>query len=297
MKTAIHQLQRLITPVFLFILVLSYAHGLQAEGQTGTIIQNFQYKEALQASQNAIDQVLSKHRFIDSNGRGITMHDFLGKPLIISMVYSSCYQICPMTIRHLDQVVNKARETLGEGSFSVAVIGFDTQFDTPQKMKYFAQQQRIDKKGWHALSVDPDTLETLADELGFQFFTSPNGFDHVVQATVVDQKGQIYRQIYGETFDTQLLIEPLLDLVLDRPKTNQSLLGSLIDKVRFFCTTYDPRTDSYRFDYSLFIGMIIGGIIIILILVFIIRELRYAKRYRNIQATPDQSNSSKTASP
>lgn len=271
-------LRRLLNPTAFFILMI-FMHGVHAE-KPDTVIQKFQYKEALQASQDAIDKELSKHRFTDSNGRGLNMHDFLGKPLIISMVYSSCYQICPMTIRHLSQVVAKARETLGDESFSVAVIGFDTQFDTPLKMKYFAEQQGIDKKGWHALSVDPETLELLVDELGFQYFTSPNGFDHVVQATVVDQDGKIYRQVYGETFDTQLLIEPMLDLVLDRPKSYQSFLGNVVDKVRFFCTTYDPRTDSYRFDYSLFIGMMIGGLIICLTLIFIIRELRYAKHYK-----------------
>ncbi len=270
----------------LFVSLLFFVHGLHAQSQTvdsqpGKVIQQFQYKSALQASQDAIDQVLSKHRFTDANGKGMTMHDFLGKPLVISMVYTSCYQICPMTIRHLSQVVDKARETLGEDSFSVVVIGFDTQFDTPQKMKYFAEKQGVDKKGWHALSVDSDTVASLSKELGFQYFTSPNGFDHVVQATVVDEKGQIYRQVYGETFDTQLLIEPLIDLVLDRPKSNQSFLTNMVDKVRFFCTTYDPRSDSYRFDYSLFIGMIIGGLIITLTMLFIITELRHAKRHRN----------------
>ena len=273
-------------PLSLFVLLLFFVHGLHAQSQTvdsqpGKVIQQFQYKSALQASQDAIDRALSKHRFTDANSKGMTMHDFLGKPLIISMVYTSCYQICPMTIRHLSQVVDKARETLGEDSFSVVVIGFDTQFDTPQKMKYFAEKQGVDKKGWHALSVDSDSVASLSKELGFQYFTSPNGFDHVVQATVVDEKGQIYRQVYGETFDTQLLVEPLMDLVLDRAKSNQSFLSNMVNKVRFFCTTYDPRSDSYRFDYSLFIGMMIGGLIIILTLLFIISELRYAKRHRN----------------
>jgi len=273
--------------IILFAFILSFTHGLHAEdkvsnNQSENVVQQFQYKTALQASQDAIDQVLSKHRFTDDNGRGITSHDFLGKPLIISMVYTSCYEICPMTIRHLSKVVDKARETLGEDSFSVAVIGFDTQFDTPQKMKYFAKQQGIDKKGWYALSADADTIAALTKELGFAYFTSPNGFDHVVQASIIDEKGQIYRQVYGETFDTQLLLEPMLDLVLDRPKTNQSFLSNVVDKVRFFCTTYDPRTDSYHFDYSLFIGMIIGFSIILFTILFIIRELRYAKHYPHV---------------
>ena len=110
------------------------------------------------------------------------------------------------------------------------------------------------------------------------FFTSPNGFDHVVQATVIDADGVIYRQVYGEVFDTPLLVEPLKELLLGRPQPNQSLLSDLINKVRFFCTNYDPASDSYHFDYSLFIGMIIGAVIIILVAAFLVREYRHGKR-------------------
>lgn len=71
----------------------------------------------------------------------------------------------------------------------------------------------------------------------------------------------------------------MLDLVLDRPKSSQSFLLNVADKVRFFCTTYDARTDSYHFDYSLFIGMAIGFSVILFTIIFIIREIRYARRY------------------
>jgi len=180
--------------------------------------------------------------------------------------------------RCLSKVVEKARETLGEDSFSVAVIGFDTQYDNPQAMQYFAKKQGIENSDWHLLSADRETIAALTKELGFEFFSSPNGFDHVVQATVVDASGKIYRQVYGEVFDTQLLIEPLMELVLGQPKSSQGFLSSLVDSVRFFCTTYDPYTDSYQFDYSLFIGMFIGLSIIIYTIVFIVREYRFGKR-------------------
>ncbi|MDH5485419.1 MAG: SCO family protein [Gammaproteobacteria bacterium] len=248
-----------------------------ASGPVATI-QKFQHKSALQASQAAIDQTLSDFRFTNENGISVSMAELRGKPLIISMVYTSCYKICPMTIRHLAKVVNKARDVMGADSFSVAIIGFDTQYDNPQAMKHFAKQQGIENDNWQILSADPDTITQLSKELGFAFYTSPNGFDHVVQATVVDAQGKVYQQVYGEVFDTQLLVEPLLDLVLGRPKPDQTLLAGLLDKVRFFCTTYDPNTDSYHFDYSIFIGMFIGAVILLLTGSFIVRELRRHKR-------------------
>jgi protein SCO1/2 len=189
--------------------------------------------------------------------------EFRGKPLVVSMVYTSCYQICPMTTRFLSGVVDKARAALGDDSFSVAVIGFDTQVDTPAAMRYFADKQGIDDSVWQLLSMTSAELEQLASDIGFQFFPSSNGFDHLIQATVIDAEGQVYRQVYGQVFDTPLLVDPLIELVLGRGAPEQPMLTNLMNKIKLFCTTYDPVRDGYYFDYSLFIGMLIGASIII----------------------------------
>ena len=241
-------------------------------------VKEFRYKEVLQKSQDAIGNVLSNHPLTDHNGQALSMDDLRGKPLVLSLVYTSCYQICPMTIRNLAKVVDKARDALGENSFNVAVLGFDVYNDSPQAMIHFARKQGIDNRGWRLLSISPDTINALSEELGFEFFSSPNGFDHITQATVIDAEGRVYRQVYGEVIDTPLLVEPLKQLVLGQPKPNQTLLSELINKVRFFCTTYDPARDAYHFDYSLFIGMAIGGSIILIGIILLVREIRQGRR-------------------
>ena len=92
----------------------------------------------------------------------------------------------------------------------------------------------VDKADWFLLSADGDTINALSKQLGFLFFTSPNGFDHIVQASVIDADSVIYTQVYGEVFDTPLLVEPLKDLVLGRPKPGQTLLDELVNKVPLF---------------------------------------------------------------
>ena len=263
-----------LVAVLIYFSLLAITHAADSIPEPKGSIQKFQYKKALQASQDAIGKKLSNFRLTDATGKGIKLQDLHGKPLVLSLMYTSCYQICPMTTRHLATVVEKARETLGKDNFNVAILGFDSQYDTPQAMKHFANKQGISDANWHLLSADSKTIALLTKELGFLFFTSPKGFDHVVQATIIDADGVIYRQVYGEVFNTPLLVEPLKELILGRPQPNQTLLADLINRVRFFCTNYDPASDSYHFDYSLFIGMLIGGIIIILLIVFLVKENR-----------------------
>jgi protein SCO1/2 len=234
----------------------------------------FDYDQALAVSQSALGNELGNHAFIDTDGNRLTLDQLRGKPLVVSMVFTSCYQICPMTTRHLSKMVQKARKALGEDSFNVAVIGFDTEVDTPDAMRFFAAKQGVSDKGWRLLSANEQTITSLSRDLGFQFYASSNGFDHLIQATVIDAEGKVYRQVYGQVFDTPLLVDPLIELVLGRSPPEQPLLANLVDKIKLFCTTYDPVRDGYYFDYSLFLGMLIGGTIILFAGTIVVRGWR-----------------------
>nr|MBC8519478.1 SCO family protein [Candidatus Thiopontia autotrophica] len=50
------------------------------------------------------------------------------------------------------------------------------------------------------------------------------------------------------------------------------------DRVRFFCTVYDPASGGYRFDYSIFVSMFIGFMIIAIGVYFLIKEFVINKR-------------------
>lgn len=236
----------------------------------------FDDKAALAASQAAIGRALGDYTLVTGEGRRVRLNDYRGKPLVVSLVYTSCYHICPTTTQHLAQVVRKARAALGPESFRVLTIGFDSARDTPEAMRRFARQQGVDIAGWEFASADPATLEALTADLGFLYRASPHGFDHLIQATVVDAEGRVYRQVYGMQFATPLLVEPLKELVFGTPRTD-SLLAGLANRIKLFCTVYDAANDRYRFGYSLFIGMVIGATSILLVGVFLVREWRRAR--------------------
>lgn len=237
----------------------------------------FDQKAALAVSQGVIGKSLGDYTLTAADGRSLRMSGFRGKPLVISLIYTSCYHICPTTTQHLAKVVRTARAALGPESFNVLTIGFDTPHDTPPAMRQFALDQNVNIAHWEFLSTDAASMAGLTRELGFISYRAPHGFDHLIQATVVDAQGKIYRQVYGMTFDTPLLVEPLKELVFGAP-TSPSLLSSLSSRIKLFCTVYDPSSDQYRFDYSIFIGFFIGLGSIGTVSFLLIREWRRNRR-------------------
>jgi protein SCO1/2 len=239
---------------------------------------NYDRDTALEISQGAIGHSLGDYQLIAADGSSVSLSDYRGKPLLVSMIFTSCHHICPTTTKHLRTSVAIAREALGDGSFAVVTIGFDTKNDTPEAMQQFARAQGVNE--WQFLSATPETIEQLSSDLGFQFFPSPRGFDHLNQLTVVNRAGVVYSQVYGIKFELPWLMEPLKQLVFNRPESEGHFIASLVDRVRLFCTVYNPASGRYEIDNSLFIQAAIGFMIVFLVSFYLWREIRRARASR-----------------
>jgi protein SCO1/2 len=243
---------------------------------------------ALQYSQAAVGRAVGDHRFLDRSGTPVSLADYRGKPLVVNLIYTGCYHTCPLIVQTLARVVPVAQEALGEDSFAVVTIGFDVQADTPARMRAYAHSQGVDLANWAFLSTDADTIERFVADVGFVFFPSAKGFDHLAQTTVIDAEGRVYRQVYGDGFDPPLLVEPLKELVFGR-RSNLTTVSGLINRLRLFCTLYDPSGQRYRFDYSVFIGAGIGLLSLTGLAVIVGRAWLNDWRGRNAASTRQRS--------
>ena len=231
---------------------------------------------ALAVSQAAIGTRLDDYRLRDTRGQVFQLGQLAGRPLVVSMIYTSCHHVCPLITKNLAETVSVAREALGNDSFSVVTVGFDWRNDTPDRMRHFASQQGITDANWYFLAADAQSIDRLSTALGFQYFASAKGFDHLAQTTVVDRDGIIYRQVYGVDIDTQSLVEPLKELVFDTPRS-AGILDHWLDTFKLFCTVYDPTSDRYRFDYSILMTILVGVLCLAGIATFILQEWKRAR--------------------
>lgn len=234
--------------------------------------------KTVQISQAAVGNRLQDFEFTDSHGRDVRLSQYQGKPLLVSLIFTSCHHVCPAITKHLAKAVDAAREALGEDSFRVITVGFDTAVDTPDALRAFANQQDIDDPGWDFLSASAATMAGLVENIGFVYFPSPRGFDHVNQVTVVDRDGVVYRQVYGAAFELPWLVEPLKELVFNRPQPGSHFAAGLLGRIKLFCTVYDPNTGRYKFDYSLFVGMGVGVLSVLAVIAYLVLEFLRARR-------------------
>jgi protein SCO1/2 len=232
---------------------------------------------ALATSLGAIGSEVPDLTFRGTDGKQVSLGSLRGKPVLLTLIYTGCADVCPAVIESLAPAVRTGEDALGEGSFTVITIGFDTRNDTPERMRSFAREHNAGGENWHFLASDSKTMEQLTAAVGFDYFSSAGGFDHMAQVTVLDKQGRIYRQVYGSSFDPPQIVEPLKQLVFGREKPFLSFAG-LADRVKLFCTVYNPNTGRYYFNYSLFFSIVIGAVSLALVLTVLVRETRKSFR-------------------
>ena len=263
------------------VLGLFLAAATPASPQSGPRIDA---TEALATSEAAIGRQVGDHRLLRADGTTLTLSELKGKPLVVSLIYTSCSTVCPVTTQTLKSSVAQARRALGEDSFEILTVGFDARNDTPRRMTAFARDNSIDRDpSWHVVSASPAAIEALLEDVGFSYSGAAGGFEHISQTTILDAEGKVYRQVYGDEFPLQVFIEPLKELVFGI-SVSSFTPAALADRLRFICTVYDPKTGRYRTDYAIYIGITAGAVSLILMAWVIVRMWRGNRRFEKLEA-------------
>lgn len=266
--------------LWLLGLLIGLARGAFAleVGNQAVAPAKFDQKSAMQFSQSVVGQQVGDYTLLDRKGRTVRLSSYRGKPLLVSFIYTGCSEVCPVTTQFLAKAVKYMQVALGADSFAVVSVGFNAPWDSPQAMSDFASRQHINLPNWEFLSADAVTMKNLTHDMGFSYAYSVTGFDHISQLTLIDQEGKISRQIYGDNFNLPILGEPLKKLV-GNVQTQYPGWEGISNRIRLFCTIYDPGTGTYRTDYLFFFNLFVSIIIIFTMIAWVVRTWRRSPRH------------------
>lgn len=243
--------------------------------------------QAIHLAEDAIGRVVPDFELRDRNGKPVRLGNYRGKPLLVSFIYTGCFEICPTQTRTLYEAVQGLDNMLGEDQFNIISIGFNQPFDDPHAMRAFAAQYRIKHHNWEFLSPRASDVEALTRAFGFSWVQTPAGFDHVLGVTVVDTEGRIHSQVLGDVVRAERLGTPLRRLLLyEQPQTVFSTVNHLIERVRILCTVYDAKTGEYRYDWKLILQMVSGVLFFLTMFIWLFGEWRRQRRQRRSTGLP-----------
>ena len=128
--------------------------------------------------------------FTDQRGNTSTLADWRGKPVMITMFYSSCQFVCPRIV----EALKRTEESLGpqRAPVPVLMVSFDPERDDVAALKAMAEERHIDSRFWTLARTDARNVRKLAAMLGIQYRQLPSGeFNHSSAIILLDAEGRV----------------------------------------------------------------------------------------------------------
>src|SRR5467141_2767053 len=103
---------------------------------------------------------------VTQDGKTLKFYDDVikDKIVLISFIYTSCPDICPLTTARLTQVEDKLGDIMGRDIFFYSIT-VDPENDSPERLKAFAKAFDTGP-GWLFLTGKPEDIRAINSKLG-----------------------------------------------------------------------------------------------------------------------------------
>ncbi|HCQ04200.1 MAG TPA: SCO family protein [Candidatus Latescibacteria bacterium] len=184
-------------------------------------------------------------KFTDESGASVELGQYFGnKPIILSLVYYDCPMLCTEVLNGLNRTTAPLKFSIGE-DFDMISISFDpneTHELASQKKKIYVKRNNRPGAvaGWHFLTGDSSSVETITDAVGFNYVYDETSqqFVHGSAIMVVTPKGVVSHYFFGIEYPSE-------DLRLALIESSENKLGTVFDQVLLYCFHYDPTKGKY----------------------------------------------------
>ncbi len=219
------------------------------------------YLNGVGIDQKLAAQVPTDLTFRDEDGKPVKLAQYFDgkKPVVLTLVYYSCPQLCTLVLNDLNRGMNGLSTLSAGDDFQVVTVSIDPS-DTPalaadKKQTYMASYRRPHAAaGWHFLTGDQTSIRRLTESVGFKYRWDPKyqQFIHPSGLVILTPKGVVSRYFFGIDYD-------LKDMRLSLEEASNNKIGSLTDRILLYCFHYDETSGRYTPRITMLVKL--GGVL------------------------------------
>jgi protein SCO1/2 len=133
-------------------------------------------------------------RWTNQDRKSVMLDSLRGEPVVVTMAYTSCKDICPMIVADMVAIEDRLKES-SPTKIRFAFFSIDSAVDTPERLKAYAEDRGLDPAHWTLYHGDDKAVRELAAALGVRYRRDASGgFDHSAIISLLDADGSIVFQ-------------------------------------------------------------------------------------------------------
>jgi protein SCO1 len=139
----------------------------------------------------------------DQDGRLVMKKDFLGRPLAVNFVFTSCRsaRMCPASTTCMKQLGDELAKLPDAAKARLVTITFDPETDVPGVLRAYADGYGIDHARHRFLTGDKGQIKDLMRHYGIQTLRDDGTIVHNAALIVISAEGRITYRSEGPSFD------------------------------------------------------------------------------------------------
>lgn len=146
----------------------------------------------------------------NQDGEEIELKDLQGKVTAMVMIYTSCKAACPRLVADMRNIEKQIPQNKKD-QVQYVFVSIDPEVDTPENLKAFAIENKLDSKEWIFLrGSDEDTREFAAVLAVNYKRISPIDFSHSNIISVFSKQGELVHQREGLEVDSKETIQAII---------------------------------------------------------------------------------------
>lgn len=178
--------------------------SLAAAGLLVAAVRSAEAAPALPAG-SLYDQEL---RWTDDSGTRVELSAFRGRPVVLTMFYTSCSSVCSITLEKLREIERSFRER--EITADFVLISYDSRLDTPRELARFRASHELPAERWHLLAGSAQSVKRFATRIGVGNYDDLGGhIAHSFRILVLDEDGVARQQLDPGHARVASLFEPV----------------------------------------------------------------------------------------
>ncbi len=148
-------------------------------------------------------------QLVDQSGRPLALRDLRGKVVLLTFIYSSCADICPLITQAM--VVLQQRLALEEqGRVFFLSVTVEPEVDTPAVLRAYARRHAADLSSWAFLTGNPKAVQEMWQSFGLTVNQRANGLvDHPGWTFLIDREGIVRYRYIGGSIEVEAIMEDI----------------------------------------------------------------------------------------
>jgi len=156
------------------------------------------YAEKATIVDPASDPVHGPWMWTDDDGHEVALAAFRGAPLIVTGIYTSCTERCPLTVEKVRKIDDAFRRHRID--HQVVLVTLDPEHDTVERLRRFKAARNM-PPSWRLLRGSREQTHQVARLLRMDAIYDDAHIDHDVRIAVFDREGRLVRNFEGWSFD------------------------------------------------------------------------------------------------